>query len=302
MRRLAGGRAWSRSAVYAIWLGLSEVRSRLRLKRLAEQASPPCRGAPWSGGSAWRPAGRLERALQARAAGAARAGEDSTADDEASDRGRAEETLRESEERYSLAVSGANDGMWEWNLNTGAAYFSPRWKSMLGYADAEIGDAHRRMAQSHPPRRPRAGARRAAARTSTDDTPRFEYEHRLRHKDGSWRWVLARAAAVRHASGRAYRLVGLNSDISARKQVQQVLLELADGMDGLRREEAFGAAGAEVRDCPQCTREAFLCRVLRLSRHAGAHAGLLVPGQFAPCEEFDLAGTPCQEVIRMADR
>src|SRR5436190_1595607 len=59
---------------------------------------------------------------------------------EAQRRAHAEEELRETEERYTLAVGGASDGMWEWNIGSDSAYFSPRWKSMLGCAEAEIGD------------------------------------------------------------------------------------------------------------------------------------------------------------------
>src|SRR5262249_8652473 len=141
---------------------------------------------------------------------------------------RADNELREAEERYTLAVSSASDGMWEWNIGSLSAYFSPRWKSMLGYAEDEIGS---RMDEWHE----RVLAELQAHVEGL--TPRFENEHRLRHKDGGWRWVLSRAAAVRHASGRAYRVVGLNLDISARRQAQEVLVELADGLQGLKGEE-----------------------------------------------------------------
>ena len=282
--------------VGAIWLGLSELRSRLRLRRLVEQASQLA-------GEAHVQADVPGDALAALSALQPRlldqlAQEKALLRDAAGDRARAEESLRESEERYSLAVSGANDGMWEWNLNTGAAHFSPRWKSMLGYDDAEIGERidewHSRI---HPDDRERALAELQLHIEGR--TPRFEYEHRLRHKDGSWHWVLARAAAVRHASGRAYRLVGLNSDISARKQAQQVLLELADGMDGLRSDDAFGLLVRKFATVLN-TREAFLCECCNYPATRVRMLAYWCAGQFAPCEEFDLAGTPCQEVIMHA--
>jgi len=281
-------------AMAAIWLASSEVRLRLRLNRLAEEAH--------------RLASRVEPGQMDRAGDpvtALSALHDRLLDqlacaktalrDEANSRAHAEESLRESEERYDLAVNGANDGMWEWNLHTDAAYFSPRWKSMLGYADADIGtridEWHDRI---HPQDRERALGQLHSLVEGR--TPRFEYEHRLRHRDGSWRWVLACAAAVRHASGRAYRLVGLTSDVSARKQVQQLLLELADGMDGLGGREAFAALVQKFATALGA-RQAFLSQCcdypptrVRMLAHWNR-------GQFAPCEEFDLAGTPCQEVI-----
>src|SRR5262245_6248213 len=282
-------------AAYGIWLVFYELRLRLRMNRLAEKAyrlanevhsgqvDPP-RDAFTALGALH---GRLvEQLTHAKTA----------LHDEAASRARAEETLRESEERYDLAVSGANDGMWEWNLNTGVAYFSPRWKSMLGYADADIED---RIAEwqdrIHPQDRDRA---LAELQSHLDGhTPRFEYEHRVRHNDGSWRWVLARAAAVRHASGRAYRLVGLTSDISTRRQVQQVLLELADGMDGLRDTEVF-AVLVQKFAAALGARQAFLSQCCDYPSTRVRMLAHWNEGQFAPCEEFDLAGTPCQEVIQ----
>lgn len=277
----------------AIWLGLSELRSRLRLKRLVELASQLVGDARMQSHALENPLAALS-ALQPRLLDQL-AQEKAWLRDAARDRARADESLRESEERYRLAVSGANDGMWEWNLNSGAAQFSPRWKSMLGYDDTEIGERvdewHSRI---HPDDRERALAELHLHIEGR--TPRFEYEHRLRHKNGTWRWVLARAAAVRHASGRAYRLVGLNSDISARKQAQQVLLELADGMDGLRNEDAFGLLVQKFAVLLN-TREAFLCECCDYPATRVRMLAYWYEGQFAPCEEFDLAGTPCEEVI-----
>jgi len=176
---------------------------------------------------------------------------------EAQRRMRAEEELRETEERYTLAVGGASDGMWEWSIALNTAYFSPRWKSMLGYTESELGeDIDEWHSRIHPDDRQRV--LRTLQAHLDGQTPRFEDEHRLRHKDGGWRWVLARAAAVRHASGRAYRVVGLNLDISARRQAQEVLTELADGLHGLQGEHAYTALVrkfAAILDM----HEAFLC-------------------------------------------
>lgn len=214
---------------------------------------------------------------------------------EAQRRTRAEEDLRETEERYTLAVGGASDGMWEWSTGSGSAYFSPRWKSMLGCAETEIGDRiedwHNRI---HPDDRDRV--LQALQSHIEGHTPRFEDEHRLRHKDGGWRWVLARAAAVRHASGRAYRVVGLNLDISSRRQAQEVLVELADGLQGLQGEAAYTALVRKLAAILNLE-EAFLCECCddpptRVRMLAHWHEG-----ELAPSLEFDLTGTPCHDVI-----
>lgn len=214
---------------------------------------------------------------------------------EAQRHARAHDELRETEERYMLAVSGANDGMWEWSIGSGSAYFSPRWKSMLGYAENEIDDRidewHSRI---HPEDREQVLSELQAHLDGR--TPRFEHEHRLSHKDGGWRWVLARAAAVRHASGRAYRVVGLNLDISARRQAQEVLLELADGLHGLRGEHAYVALVQKFAALLN-TREAFLCECCEPQSTRVRVLAHWVAGELVSCQEFDVAGTPCEEVI-----
>src|ERR1700730_3917054 len=128
----------------------------------------------------------------------------------------AEVALRESEERYALAVEGANDGIWDWDLRTQRIYFSPRWKSMLGYADEEVGDATSEwFGRVHPDDLMVLKAEITAHRGG--GTPHFKSEHRMLHKDGSYRWVLSRGIAVRLPAGKVYRMAGSQSDITARK-------------------------------------------------------------------------------------
>lgn len=210
-------------------------------------------------------------------------------------REQAEARWRESEQRYALAVRGANDGMWELDPRTGCAQFSPRWKAMLGYAEGELDDRLEAWTQRiHP-----EDCERVVGELDLHlqgRTARFESEHRLRHRDGTWRWVLTRGSAVRHANGKASRLVGLMTDVSARKRVQEALIELAEGLAMVQGEACFQAL---VRSFAQVlgVREAFVCecidepqsRVRMLARWKG--------GAYARCVEFDLAGTACEEVI-----
>jgi len=130
----------------------------------------------------------------------------------------AEDRLRTSEERYALAAQGANDGLWDWDLSTGHIYFSDRWKAIIGYADADFGegpDAWFSLVHSEDlPQLQRDLDAHLAGRT-----PHFESEYRLRHRDGAFRWVLARGLAVRDANGRPVRMAGSQSDITAGKVV-----------------------------------------------------------------------------------
>jgi diguanylate cyclase (GGDEF)-like protein/PAS domain S-box-containing protein len=129
---------------------------------------------------------------------------------------RAQEALRESEERYALAAQGANDGLWDWNLLTNAMYFSPRWKSMLGYHEGEIGEKVADwLDRIHDSDRKRVKDELETHRKGL--TPHFESEHRVLSKDGTFRWMLSRGLAVRNASGKATRMAGSQTDITEGK-------------------------------------------------------------------------------------
>jgi len=124
--------------------------------------------------------------------------------------------LRESEERYALSVHGANDGLWDWNLSTDEVYWSPRWKAMLGYAEDELStspDEWLTRVHHDDAARVESGLHAHLARGNGH----YESEHRLLHRNGTFRWVLCRGAAVRNADGRATRLAGSLTDITDAK-------------------------------------------------------------------------------------
>lgn len=135
---------------------------------------------------------------------------------------RAQEALRASEERYQLAVAGSNDGIWDWDLTTNEVYYSPRWKQMLGYEDAEMPNAFEEWrGRVHVDDLERVlGAIDAYLR---GEMPVYEVEHRLLHRDGEYRWILSRGAAVRDAAGRAYRMAGSHTDVTERRRAEEEL-------------------------------------------------------------------------------
>jgi diguanylate cyclase (GGDEF)-like protein/PAS domain S-box-containing protein len=157
-----------------------------------------------------------------------------------SQRKAAEAALRESEERYALAAQGANDGLWDWNVLTGAVHYSARWAAILGCEAADVGPTLEAwMSRVHPEDLVRV--RTELARHVEGRSPHFESEHRLRHQDGGYRWVLARGLAVRTPHGEATRLAGSLTDITARKTVEEQLLHDAfhDPLTGLPNRAFF---------------------------------------------------------------
>jgi diguanylate cyclase (GGDEF)-like protein/PAS domain S-box-containing protein len=136
-----------------------------------------------------------------------------------------EERLRESEERYALAARGANDGLWDWDILNNNIYFSPRWRSMLGYRDDETSiqnDFEGWLNLIHPKDRTQVETEIKAHLEGL--TTQFQSEHRIRHKDGTYRWMLTRGLAVRNESGKAYRMAGSQTDITERKVVEEQLI------------------------------------------------------------------------------
>jgi diguanylate cyclase (GGDEF)-like protein/PAS domain S-box-containing protein len=156
------------------------------------------------------------------------------------ERKRAEMALRDSQERYALAVDGAKDGLWDWDLRTDRVYFSTRWKAMLGFTNGEIGaESSEWFNRVHPDDLP--VVRFALASHLTGRAPDFESEHRMLHRSGGYRWVLTRGLAVRNPAGEVYRMAGSQSDITARKAAEERLLHDAfhDPLTGLPNRALF---------------------------------------------------------------
>ncbi len=132
------------------------------------------------------------------------------------ERKEAERALRESEERYALAVRGANDGIWDWNLRTGRIYLSERWGQMLGYEPEKIGDRRDDWWEKiHPEDRDRVES--ALDAHLGGEAEHFQVEYRMLHADGSYRWTLTRGLAERDGQGKAVRIAGSQTDITDRQ-------------------------------------------------------------------------------------
>ncbi|MGK7871767.1 MAG: PAS domain S-box protein [Xenococcaceae cyanobacterium] len=136
---------------------------------------------------------------------------------------RTEKALREHQERYTLAVQGSRDGLWDWNILTNEVYYTPRFKEILGYEDHEMAnDFHAFESRLHPEDRDRI---LKVVQNHIEHRVPYDVEYRLRAKTGDYRWIHARAQGIWDEQGNATRMAGSISDISDRKQAQKALQE-----------------------------------------------------------------------------
>ena len=147
----------------------------------------------------------------------------------------ATEALVDSEARWKFALEGAAEGVWDWDMRTGEVQFSRRWKEILGFAEHAIGNRIDEWEDRiHPEDKPRVLAEVQSHLHGA--TPTYISEHRMRCEDGGWKWVLERGMVVSHAAdGQPLRMVGTFSDISQRKQAEQLDRERLQALEESRR-------------------------------------------------------------------
>lgn len=138
---------------------------------------------------------------------------------------RRERVLAESESRLSHVIKGTNDGIWDWNIETGEDYLSPRWKEILGYRDDELPNvAASFFDRIHPDDKAMV---EAAIRRHIETGEPYRVETRLRHKNGTYRWILSRGESVRNAAGKAIRMVGAITDVTEQKASEEKIRDFA---------------------------------------------------------------------------
>lgn len=143
-------------------------------------------------------------------------------EEEIKEREQIQHILIEKKERYDLAVSGTNDGIWDWHLNTNEVYFSPSWMRILGYEDSPLPNHILSWIDNvHPDDLEQTI--KAINNHLEGKTPLYENSHRLKHKNGDYIWIAAKAKCIYDQEGKPYRLVGTNSDITDRKVAEEQL-------------------------------------------------------------------------------
>lgn len=196
-------------------------------------------------------------------------------------RNRSAEALREAQQRLAVTLRGADVGLWDWDLVTNEVNFSDEWKRQLGYQGDEVGNVYEEWeSRVHPDDKSQALAN--VENAIRKRTPEYRAEFRMRHKDGTWRWILARGSVIDDPAGISARLMGIHIDITERK----------------RAEEALQASESRYRTFVDHATDAFYLqdqqgRVLDVNEQAcvslGYHRDEIV-GKFP--YEFDLDVTP----------
>ena len=161
-----------------------------------------------------------------------------------------ERALRESEERYALAMEGANEGHWDWDMTTDRLFLSAKMKMLEGRSEHSVTTTRKEwLARTviHPD--DVSGWESALAAHFDGRTPGYECEYRIRQSDGGWCWVLARGRCLRDSLGKPYRFVGSAMDISAQKQAQADKEHLEVQLRQSQKMEAIGTlAGGIAHD------------------------------------------------------
>lgn len=134
------------------------------------------------------------------------------------------EVLEESEERLRLALDATSDGMFDWDLVKEKAYYSPRWKTMLGYGPGQLEDSYDTMSRLlHPEDREGFFRQLDKCKGSGGTSPSFSLEARLRGWDGSYRWILSRGQVQFGPGGEALRITGTHTDITLQKKAAEII-------------------------------------------------------------------------------
>ncbi|MBG1245637.1 PAS domain-containing sensor histidine kinase [Nostoc sp. NZL] len=151
---------------------------------------------------------------------------------EIAERIRTEEVLRESEQRWQLALRGNNDGIWDWNVKTNEVFFSVRWKEMLGYEDHEISNhLDECVTRVHPDELD--WVTQTIQQHFAQKTPFYTIEYRILCKDGTYKWILDRGQALWDEDGNVVRMVGSHTDITERKQAEKALSNLLNQLESI---------------------------------------------------------------------
>ncbi len=141
-----------------------------------------------------------------------------------------QEAARQAESRWQAALEGARAGVWDWNMQTNQVFYSRQWKAMLGHTEAEVGlDFIEWDSRVHPD--DKTHTYMALENHIQGRTQCYQSEHRLRCKDGTYKWVLDRGQVIeRTPDGEPLRMIGINNDITGHKRIEFALCQSEEAL------------------------------------------------------------------------
>jgi PAS domain S-box-containing protein len=156
--------------------------------------------------------------------------------------------LEESEARLRQAAAAGNVGLWDWDLQTNQMYYTPEWKLQIGYEAHEISDDYYEWENRlHP--EDRASTIQKLRSFISNPSSKLEFEYRLQHKDGSYRWILSKASIITDGNGRPLRMLGAHIDVTDRRNLEDARANAESRMRQAQKMEALGAlAGGIAHD------------------------------------------------------
>jgi PAS domain S-box-containing protein len=222
--------------------------------------------------------------------------------------------LQASEERLKLAMAGTTDGLWDWNVATGEVYYSPRWMSMLGYAPNELEQNFQTWEKIvHPD--DKEHSLKAVNNYLNGNTSSYEIEHRLRAKDGGWKWILSRGKIFEWDTKKnPLRMTGTHIDITEKKKIEEKLKESEEIACTLFTQLSSIVSGT----APATSGEDFfqslvyhLAVALKVSyvfidettdrKNTFRTLAFSMHGEIVDNIEYDVVGTPCEAVYKGQD-
>lgn len=214
------------------------------------------------------------------------------------DRIAATAALKEAQQRLELAVQGSQTGIWDWDLRTNDVYFSPIWKQQLGYEEHELqGRIEEWQDRLHPDDRKHVLT--VVGAYLSGQTNAYEIEHRLRHKDGTYRWILARGVSILDEQGKPMRMAGSHIDLTGQKQAQEAHEHLVQGITSAVGDSFFHSLVTHLAAALQA-------EYVVVGQFANEQAdrirtlAVAAEGKRGDNFEYDLAGTPCSQVMLKA--
>jgi PAS domain S-box-containing protein len=193
-----------------------------------------------------------------------------------------EQALRESEERFNLAMRGTNEGLWDWNLETNQMYYSPRWKQMLGFTEEEMSNQFQEFtSRLHPDDVEKISTTITAYLEKKQAT--YEVTFRMQHKQGYYIWILTRGIGIWDSQGTPLRMIGTHMDLTLQKQAEEALRHSEERLRRYFEQPFIGMATSSLSQGLIQVNDKF-CQMLGYSRQELCHmdwAELTHPGDIA---------------------